>query len=173
MPCEMLHAAITAGVTQRVSLERISRFIANYAFMHHCHEHLQGHVYDQRQELESKVKNMTPDVNILVAWFKEQIGPDWATASRARQNSILGMSQRGRTRRPWAEVRAAMTAQGADSPAQHINTQLQTLTASFYAFYSPIQSMSYNPISSPTFPNINRPSFGRVPDIGLWGARPV
>ena len=65
---------------------------------------------------------------------REMIGPDWATASRARAQSALGMVRRGHTARPWEEVRRAMTAQGPDSASAHIRTQLTTLTQYFYAF---------------------------------------
>ena len=93
-PCEMLHAAITAAVRQRVSPERISRFIANYAFMHQCHGHVDAWVRESHARHERNMKNMKADVDILVAWFREMIGPDWVTASRARAQSALGMVKR-------------------------------------------------------------------------------
>lgn len=126
---EWLNKAISQGVSHHVSEERISRFIKCFPLLEHNYAVLRGILLPPQQRHAAFMKDMDSDVGILKAFFIQNLGRDWATASRANSISKLGI---GRGKAPWEEVDATMRQSGSDSTPALVERHVRNLTSSFY-----------------------------------------
>ena len=65
----------------------------------------------------------------LKTFFMDNIGRDWATATRNNDESCIGIT-RGKT--PWTEVRDTARAGGKDSMAWFVSDTVKRYTHTFY-----------------------------------------
>lgn len=130
-PIEWLNGAISDGVRTHVSEPRIEWFVQNYSLLSANYGELLRSLDMQRLHA-AKMKDMDGNVSRMKHWLIENIGSDWATATRQNRNSMLGISSRGHL--PWDEIRTAMTRQGSDSVPNHVSRIVRDLTSSFFAF---------------------------------------
>ena len=129
-PIEWLNGAITAGVQNLVSENRIETFIERYPLMQH-NMHVLREELMSRNEQTAWMKSMEQDVNILKTLFINKIGRTWQEATSANSISQLGIS-RGKT--PWSEVETNMHKHGRDSVPFIVAEQVRNLTSNFYSF---------------------------------------
>ena len=132
MLCEWLHRSISAGVQTRVSEERITHYIENFAFMEHCHEICEDWAYQGRADYEKHIKDIAPDAQLLVGELRQKVGSTWQQATRPNLVSALGIDHRGPL--PWDEMRRTMLRTGPDALPVIINRHLEKCVSSVYSF---------------------------------------
>lgn len=129
-PIEWLNLAITEGVTQLVSEERIADFVAKYSLMQSNYTVLVEAMHKDVKRT-SKMRCMDSNVSAMKTWLMECVGSDWQEATRVNSNSKLGV-QRGT--KPWDEMRKAMQQAGQHSVSAFVSRHVRGLTSSFYSF---------------------------------------
>jgi hypothetical protein len=129
---EWLNAAITAGVTHRVSEERIKRFVRNYSFSDAAYRALLDDLRMNDGRKESFMKSLDSNVNTLKAHLSRLVGRTWQEATTPNSQSKLGIQ--GRQMVPWEEVDQTMSRTGRDSVPAFVARHVRDLTGTFYAF---------------------------------------
>lgn len=131
-PIEWLNGAISSHVKQNVSESRIAEFIENYSLLEHNYNYLMKATGIASTGRTTHMKSMDCNVNKMKGWLIANVGANWAIATRAKNDSALGISSRGKP--PWQEVDDVMQRQGNDSVSSHVSRVVRELTHTFYQF---------------------------------------
>ena len=124
MPCEMLHRAISAGVVNHVSPERIGNFIRAFPFLQRGKDMLHQWLLAGRKDKQTFMKDMDADVQKLKQWFVDKVGADWRAATRRNSNSQLGLAS---GKLPWKEVAETSQKGGEDAVAAYVARHARSL----------------------------------------------
>jgi hypothetical protein len=131
MAIEMLNGAIKAHVQHRVSEVQIAQFVEQWALLECVQVRMRRFMYAGRASAATGHSvDAKPDVDNLVAKFKDIIGGTWAHA--IRRNTVSHVTKGAqRNKRPWVEVREVMAKTGADEPGTYIRKQVAGLSGFF------------------------------------------
>lgn len=130
---EWLNGAISSGVANHVTEEKIEQFIQNFPMLEHNYHLLQESTMSGAEEIRRWMKDMDSDVAKLKSFFFKNIGADWQTATRVNVQSQLGLHRVGNNE-PWEEVDAVMRQSGDASVPAFVASHVRALTSTFYAF---------------------------------------
>ena len=136
MPIERLNAAIRRHVRTGITQAIITRFIESYTFLEHVGRTLMTYLAGGAHRLFAREdhghRDVEADVVVIKTWLREQVGHDWAAATRV--NTVRHVTCDA-SRPPWLVQIDAMAQGGAQAYHAHVQTYVQRMTT--WAAWSP------------------------------------
>ena len=131
-PIEWLNLAITLGVVDHVSEERITQFVKNFAFTDACTSQLISEAGLNQTLSQTHMKSIQTTTERLVSHLEDRVGATWEIACRRNYHFRLNID--ARIVWPWQEMRRKMSDRGRESVPAYVAEHVRKYTSSFYTF---------------------------------------